>query len=413
MVYRFSARLVGITIVLLLILGEFNGSSPESWRRGQGVMLRYSLSLTPAVSWAALDPDGRSLAATVLMYDSVSDRRQGRLQIWDVQEQRIVAEKALVQAPISAHLQDPRFVQYSLDGRHIVLYDGEAVLLLEAPSLRELGKVNLGLPLPRLAKGVEVTAVTATEVSPDGRRAALMISEGPFSGGKLEILDFQSGRVAQEWKFNSGVGLSGGASVAWSPEGQKLALTLVSVFPGEKLPKDSKNLLILDAQTGRVLARINTGYVAGPVAFASEDIVITCSLNPDPKFYSADTLRIWNAATGQLLREIGNPPEGVHFQLGVSRDGRKVLGYTGLEKYDPELHANFAVYRQFRLWDLATGTVLATSDQFQPPAILAGWARGKPSATSEGLRLSLSGRGNRVLVWWRFTARPLLIYQVE
>jgi len=414
MVQASYARLVGVSLTLLVFLRCWDGQATEPQGRGRGVMLPYSsLSLNGQVSWAALSPDGRSIAATVLLHDADPQGNQGHLQIWDIDEHRVIAEKPIAQAPISFHLLDPRFVQYSHDGRSIVLYDGEAVVVLETQGLSELRRIDLGLPLPRPAKGVIVTGVTGVETSGDARRAAVLISKGPFAGGKLQVYDLRSGELGLERRFDSGVELGGGARVAWSPESGKLALTWLPVFPGERLPHNVNNLLILEAQSGRTLAGINTGYVAGPVAFATEDTVATASLNPDPKFYGGDTIKIWDAVSGHLLREIANPPEGVHFEFAISGDGRIALGYTGLEKYDPQLHDNFAAYRQFRVWDFRTGSILGTSNRFERPVAPNEWERGKFSAGNEGLSLSMNVRGDRVLLWWQRTWKPLTVYEVK
>jgi len=61
----------------------------------------------------------------------------------------------------------------------------------------------------------------------------------------------------------------------------------------------------------------------------------------------------------------------VHFQVQVSSDGRIVLGYTGLEKFEGhwwlgQEENGFVAYDRFTLWDLASGKLLASSMNIRP-----------------------------------------------
>ena len=42
-------------------------------------------------------------------------------------------------------------------------------------------------------------------------------------------------------------------------------------------------------------------------------------------------MKVWNAQTAELKRKIGYPGRDVHDLLGLSQDGRVIVGYIGKE----------------------------------------------------------------------------------
>jgi WD40 repeat protein len=149
----------------------------------------------------------------------------------------------------------------------------------------------------------------------------------------------------------------------------------------------------MDVKTGETLAGVNTKYFAGPVLFGPNDTLLTGSTNDDRTGDKYDSVKVWGAQTGKLLREITDPRTGVHYQLYLSADGKLLLGYTGTEK-PVENFVNIDT-QQFQIWDFASGKVLATSPKFLPIG-------------NQPPRLQLSPDGKFVLVWWGDgTAKPV------
>jgi WD40 repeat protein len=143
----------------------------------------------------------------------------------------------------------------------------------------------------------------------------------------------------------------------------------------------------MDVNSGQTVAGVNTKYVAGPVLFGPNDTLLTGSINSDRKGYSLDTIKVWDARTGRLLREIANPHEGVHYRLGLSLDGSLLLGYTGTEK-PVENFVNIDS-QQFGIWEFASGKLKATSPKILPV-----------KDVNFPPRMELSPDGRFVIVWW-------------
>jgi len=120
----------------------------------------------------------------------------------------------------------------------------------------------------------------------------------------------------------------------------------------------------MDVKSGEKATGVNTKYVAGPVLFGPNETLLTGSVNDDRKGYKYDTVKIWDARTGKLLREITNPHAGVHYRLDLSADGKLLLGYTGTEK--PVENFVNVDSQQFQIWDFASGKLIATSPRIYP-----------------------------------------------
>ena len=83
--------------------------------------------------------------------------------------------------------------------------------------------------------------------------------------------------------------------------------------------------------------------------------------------------------------------------------GRRVIGYVGDERSDePQLYSESTIgirEQRFRVWALPTWRVVATSSTIQPNA-------------PKRAQLRLSGKGDTVLVYWKFADTPLVVYEV-
>ena len=97
------------------------------------------------------------------------------------------------------------------------------------------------------------------------------------------------------------------------------------------------------------------------------------------------------------MREIVNPPSGVHYRLDLSPDGRLLLGYTGTEK-PVENFVNIDMQR-FQTWDFASGKLEATSPEILP-------------VKNEPPQIHLSPNGAFVVVWWGDGFAKPIIYEI-
>ena len=187
------------------------------------------------------------------------------------------------------------------------------------------------------------------------------------------------------------------------PQGRRIAIPVFPFPPGERpLRAKERNLRILEVDSGKTVSEINTGYIAGAVAFIGEDRVATVSANPDVKHFNKDTIKIWDVETGQLIRQISSQPVGVHEILLVSADGRVALGYVGLDKLVGPWwmieRNNVTVYQRFRLWNLGTDEVIATSPDL--PSLV-------------GSAFALSANGDVVLIYPVARGGTLHFYEIR
>src|SRR5262250_3096363 len=77
------------------------------------------------------------------------------------------------------------------------------------------------------------------------------------------------------------------------------------------------------------------------------------------------SIKFWNINSGKVIRQITAAPDSVHYFLDVNSSGTRVLGYVGKEKRVENF--NDSVDQRFRIWDLASGKVVATSPDLPRP----------------------------------------------
>lgn len=283
------------------------------------------------------------------------------------------------------------FIRYSPDARLLLDYDGAGLVhLFELASNQpqELRTIDLGLTEDRPNfQPVDM------EWSPDSGRIAVILSFKIFHGGFVRVYDVSIAKL--QWERSIDFVEMGGE--AWSPDGRRLAITLLSGAPNTAYPERSlTNLLVLDADSGEKIQAIATGDRAGPVCFAPGNAVLTAPLYSEPHsrgLRRPEAVSEWDATTGKLIRRIASPGRDIHDDLALSRDGAVLLGYVGKEKSgfvlrDVEVE-NRVLDRRFQLFDYKSGKVIATS----PDLERGGCAYHMPA-------FRLSPRGDRVLVYW-------------
>jgi hypothetical protein len=289
------------------------------------------------------------------------------------------------------------FLRYSPDGHSLFEYDtqgGLHVFELGGGRPDEARTIDLGLSGERpYFQPVDI------QWAPDNRRVAVILSFRVFHQGVVRVYDVTTGALQWERSFNL-VEMGG---EAWSPDGRRLAVTLLSGAPNTAYPeRDIPNLLVLHADSGGTTLAIRTGDRAGPVCFAPGSEVLTAPLHSHDRL-DREKVKVWDATTGRLVRQIASPGRDIHDRLELSQDGRVLLGYVGKERIGFVLRylevVGQILDRKFELFDYKTGSVIATS-----PNLTRDGFCGNPT---ELWRLDpavpffrLSAHGDRVLVYW-------------
>jgi WD40 repeat protein len=370
-----SVRLAIPAIGLLLLPSTLSAAESDSPSRvdlygdplPKGALLRLGtirLRHRSFITHAVFSPDGRSIAST-------GPNQERGVYLWDVATGRLVR-----------HFFDPDdergswgAIAFSPDGKILLAgrFDG-SVALWKADSGNLLWKAK-----------EHVRDVMAAAFAPDGKQFATGGADGKvclwnIAGGK-PLLSFHTGekqpRPMGDWMG----GYGGVAALAFSPDGNLLAagnrhnaairiwdLTARSVKaetpPGHG---DGELHFIAFARDGKQI--LSSGYWMKPreeagIAFPAKNVQV-----PE--------IRLWDAATGKLVREFNTPePEAGQAEASLSADG-KILATGG--------------YGAVRIWNAVSGAPIGRIDM--------------PGSFPHAVALSPDGRTlaaprNHSLVFW-------------
>jgi len=354
---------------------------------------------------AEFSPDGQTLAVDSYRWEDAELTEQ--IQIWDFRDMRLIATKTLSRKKMrkvdDAGLKRG-FVRYVDDGKKIIACacNEGRMFVLDQKTLVELEDIDLGKSTwPRFPSNSADEAdngVAGIAAARYEDRAAILLTSGLGKASELRVYDLASGSLVRKWSFQDLV--FGGISI--DQRGDRVAMALLPFSPGERpLPSKEHNVFIYNVNSGKVISEFNTGYLAARVRFVGNDTVATVSAEAGLGGHKKDGIRLLDVKTGRLLREILSPPTGVRYHLEVSGNGQTALGYVAKEVnhwwwFDPA--SVITEYERFRLWDLATGDVIATSPNLR-------------SLTTSGF--ALSPNGNIVLTFPGKAAGPLIFYQLN
>jgi WD40 repeat protein/uncharacterized caspase-like protein len=263
----------------------------------------------------AFAPNGRWLA-------SVGD--DFTLKIWDAASGKMIRS-------IAAHADKINTLRITADGKRIItVSDDKTVKIWNA----ETGDQLRSLSHEYKPKGVGITA--------KGELITLEL-------GNLRRWDTETGRLLGSAKAESSDFLPPGHP-AFSPDGRLVALEYGST-------NGRARVAVLEAATGRVVKAFTwnpkDGYnPVSELAFSPDGRILVAAC-------SDDKLRIWEVASGRLLRNISveNPPADFAF----SPDGRRLYSSGPYE------------HNAVSVWDVAGGTLLKKiqpfDNQYAEPAI--------------------------------------------
>lgn len=343
----------------------------------------YSLSSDWGFYSAAFSPDESRLAVIAVQRPRKQQETEGvrEIQIWNLRERKLIAEKVLsteaamdqqwtARQPISLY-------GYVRSGSMILLYREGQLVLVDSQRLEEIRRIDLDIGhWPKFPQSSgEYSFMKDAVTDRDGHRVAVLLQWGLSGGGEFRIYDLDSGYLVRKWDYRDlrngdRNAKFGGADL--SSDGRTAALSLIPFALGQgELRSKDHNVFVLEVDSGAIVAAINTGYPAGQVRFAPTDpsCLLTVSEDNFDKHRShADTIKVWDPRSGNLLRELTPPLEGVHFEVAVSSNGKRVLGYTGLEKFAGrwwlgQEEYGLLAYDRFSIWDLNSGRIIASSPE--------------------------------------------------
>jgi WD40 repeat protein len=319
----------------------------------------------------AFSPNGQTLA-TVAALDP-------RIQLWDVQTGR------LMRTLLGSLADLPRRTVFSPNGARLAVVCSHGGV--------QLWDVASGLELREASEVQERESPVAIAFTPDGRHFAA----AGFAGA-IHLWDADnSGRQRLLVDLGNRAG-GGDHALAFSPDGRLLACGV------------DGDIRLFDAETGAAAGKIEHAHeqeilnlffgLDGKTLFSAGDS--TYRSIPGKQWVECDPrLRIWDVATGKIVREfIHKPPETGSCTAALSRDGQTLVSRQK---------------NSLMVWDVATGQVKQRIANFWLPApardrpIRDQWAfSGNSLAISpDATRLaSVSAPLHTVTLWDATTGRP-------
>ncbi len=373
-----------------VLIGFVSVAFSSGKSREEKVLKGYPLTVSGyGIRSADFSPDGRflSLGLVQLHKSGRETTFSDAVAVWDLKSRELVANTTF-DSGAWVPFCEPRFLQYMPDGHQVVVLARGIVTVFDPTSPREqFRRIDLNLPPQR--PDVPTPWVVDMKVAPVGHKIGVLITYLPHNSASLRLYDADTKRVVWEWKFQEDVN---GYSVAFSPDGSKLAVAM-------PLARKGTGLLVIDINSRQELFRLTSreGTLPAAAAFASNNELATVPTWKHGRM-NVGSIEFWNIDTRKMVRQVSASPGGVHAFVDISTDCRKILAYIGREKtvgHFPE-----SVDERFRIWELPSGKVIATSPDLPRP---------HQSMLPE---TRLSPNGEKVIAYWPESFAPAEIFEL-
>ena len=317
-------------------------------------------------------PDGKGLISSCYMHRVREQTAADGVRIWDPQTGKLLRK-------LGGFIHGPDRLALSRDGKLLATPSGASVV-----GVLDLETGKMRFQIRRAGEG----NVVRVAFSPDAKVLAVK-----GNGSDIQLWDALTGEILNRF------GSDGGGNICYSPDGNTLATTgekavhvwdpatgkeiwhydvpnkwfanvLQFSHDGRLLAVDSGDLFLLEARTGKLVRcwRPHPTTIES-LAFAPDDTVMATGCDGRGRGGNANAeIRLWDVATGKLVRSIPNTGE-ITYALDFSPDGKILASgdYDNLVRlYDPKTGAELLPRRghQDHIQTVAyspDGTVIASS----------------------------------------------------
>jgi hypothetical protein len=358
-----------------------------------------SYALHGQVDAAEISPDEKLVAVQVTRSEPGNGGSGTRFvelaQLWDFRADRMLAETVLEEVfsakpRLRPAMRAPRTVRFSADGELVVIYLDHRLHVLKADDLREVRSIPMNGPpaMTPSESSIGMPWLTNLEISPRAHQVALVWAT------ELEVYDLDSGRRLNQWGTKElHLGVHNPSGLAWESDGQHLAVAVPNTFACSS-PDNTPDVFVVDAASGKVTLSFSTGLTVGAIAitpdsrlWAVDDNCLGAFKNHHPK------MKVFDLNKGKPVKQISGRDSGIRYAVATSRDGGRVVAYTGRMRVSFDWLDMTAwgvpVDQTFSVWNGHDYQPVATSQDLGP---VKDWVGRVPR-----LNLRLSSAGHFVL----------------
>jgi WD40 repeat protein len=289
------------------------------WDVPTGAQLR---TLTGGAAEVAFGPDSKKLV-------TAGGTTNHTVKLWDA------ATGALLRT-LATGTDRIRAIAFSADGR-LLASGGSSDPYKVRNGIIRLWDATTGEPLHTRAG--HVSSINSVAFSKDG---SLLATAG--DNKTIGLWDAATGTLRRKLNGHTG----DVSSVAFSPDGRLLASSSYD-----------QTVRLWDVMTGASLAKLEWQAPLGGDS--------SLAFSPDGKMLAGanhdNAIKLWDATTGAQLRTVVG--EGNYFTVAFSPEGRMLAGGGQSDRRLPDIGGDpaFEVFGSIKLWDAATGTLLRTLEE--------------------------------------------------
>ncbi len=388
-------RRFAFVAILVGVLSGAPAAPPQSAAWPQVSTFELPAGAGGSVGAAAISPDGKQVAVIYVrpMWSAKDDELKSTIKLWNVgteepvRSQDYVVKRADTPPDLWRTFQ-PYHLQYCDQGKVLLLADPQGTIsALDPQSLQVVKTVVANIAVQPNSNATRITCAADTPIAVLEISGGLIGAPGhskPNEEVKVRVFNLQSSEVIEATNLHREVPVG---DIAISPSGAQFAITYVPMNNLTQRPKNIANLQLFDTNSGKMMLEVKTGHLPGGVSFIGEHRVATADVIL-PGIFGQAKIKIWDANTGQLVKELADPKLGARRRVAASSDGTVVLGYMPHEQVTGERAAQTTSEQRFRLWDAKTYDVIATSPPILPIR-----------SFHEAPQIELSANGRAVLVW--------------